>query len=101
MDLLSLFTENGDGAYGLLGASSVNGVFATYCSGFGECLNYGHDYFNFSTSGELPESEFVTCGFTTGVEGRFAYWKNCPSGDNVPKNAVLDTILRNSLKSQC
>ena len=76
-------TEVGDGMHGLLGNSSVDGIFATYCSGFGECLNYGHDFFNFSTSGELPESEFVTCGFTAGVEGRFAYWKNCPSGDNI------------------
>ena len=49
-------TENGDGSYGLLGNSSVDGVFATYCSGFGECLNYGHDYFNLNI-GELPESE--------------------------------------------
>ena len=35
-------TETGDGTHGLLGSSSVDGVFATYCAGFGDCLDYGH-----------------------------------------------------------
>ena len=41
-------TDSGDGVHGLLGTGAVDGLFATYCTGAGECLAYEQDYFNFS-----------------------------------------------------
>ena len=64
--------------YGLLGTGAVDGVFATYCTGFGECLNFGHDYFNFSTSGLLPTNQEVVCGYYAVQDGKFFLLEGLP-----------------------
>ena len=78
-------TQSGEGTHGLLGNGSVDDVFATYCADYGLCEDYGHDYFNFSTSGILPMFSNVTCGFYGTQDGIYAYWKDCEEGDNVQK----------------
>ena len=77
-------TESGDGSYGLLGTTSADGIFATYCVGAGECLNLDMIIL-FSTSGILPTNQDVICGFTQAQDENFSYWKECPEGDNTHK----------------
>ena len=84
MELPSLRNQLGseEGEHGLVGTDSEYGIFNTYCANTGMCEDYGQDFFNFSTAGDIPVFESVTCGFYTTQEGIYSYWKPCPSGDN-------------------
>ena len=71
-----------EGEHGLVGTDSEYGTYNTYCANTGTCEEYGQDFFNFSTAGDIPIFESVTCGFYTTQGGIYSYWKPCPSGDN-------------------
>ena len=90
------FTKNGSsffseptgvstGKHGLFGIGVSDGIFGTYCSNVDKCLDYGHDYFNFSTTGDIPKFSSVTCGYYATQDGIYTYWKDCEEGDNVQK----------------
>ena len=95
-EVVTRFTKNGSsffsaptgvstGKHGIFGTESTNGVYGTFCASVDKCLEYGHDYFNFSTTGDLPKFSSVTCGYYGTQDGIYAYWKDCPKGDNVQK----------------